>query len=517
MTPNPPSPNPPAPAKPGLWKTLRHKLRMLYGMLCMGGLAFALIFLLALTHSHLPDWGLWALQTGCIIAGILFILSVIYTVVRIAATGIVRIMEIVGIGRLSPLTLSWFTAVGLGVWLVFLTVMMSVIISLLGRVFFGEDSIAEFLAQMTLWILSILFNPLALLVAVRYIQAKRQIASRLLLIQAAGLVNAGVDPRRALAQVEPFGTYLDEQQYAIAQELQQDGNFARALNRCIPYLSSEDKALLLAGERMGVLGPVLTQKSHDLQDQSRSSVSGFIPSIIVMEWSAMIVLVLMIMTFIIPKFEMIFEDFGTGIPLLTKGLLYATKYLMGTMPEQAVPGVIYILLFFMAIPLLLLVWPVIKGALGQIAVWARIPVVRDAVVRAGLADACLFLGHALRAGVDLPGAVAQTRTLKLSGWVRGRLLAWETDMRAGIAPADAAQKAGLPPVMAAFIRSAQNGPAMGDALERLGRYYRDQTSRTWIVIENLAMPVAILVTGITIGWVVIALFVPMVKLMQRLT
>ncbi len=519
MTPNQnPNPNP----KPDPWKQARHYSRALLGLLCAGAIFLSTFYLVSspgmrneFRHDFLGFSNL-AIEIICIVAGIIFVLGASFVVLRIMVNAIINTMEVISAGRFSPLVLTWFTSIVLGIWGFTMFLLGSIALGYLTRYLFNESAFLVFLLELILWIFFLLCNPLILLVSVRYIQASRQLAARLMLIQAAGLINTGVDPIRALAQVNPSASYLDARQHAIAQALKQNLTFAQAINRNVPYLSSADRKLLLAAERMGILGAVLTRKSHDLQQETKAGMNSFVPSIIVMEWSFLFTIVLLIMIFVIPKYERIFEDFGTDLPLATKTFMYISKFLMGTLPDQAMPGILYILIVLAFIPFVLLASPYIKAALGHVAVQARIPVVGDMVMRTNLVAACSFLAHTLRAGIDLPTAVAQTRTLWLSRAVSARLLAWENQMRAGIAPGDAAQSAGLPPVMAAFIRSAQNGPAMGNAMDRLARYYQNQTSRARIVIENLALPVTLLVTGIVVGAVVIALFLPMAKLIQKL-
>jgi type IV pilus assembly protein PilC len=502
-------PNPPPPKKRPL------ALRLFLGFLFVAAIFLATFYLVSSPHQRntitqdFLTFNTHAASALCIVIGSALALSAIYLILRFLTISIVRAVEIASAGRLSPAALSWAIAVVLGLWGFVMCVIISIALSVL--------SDAGFILGLLLWFFFICFNPLALLVAIRYVQAKRQLAARLLLIQAAGLVSAGVDPIRALANVRPHMSYLDARQHAIVQSLRENLTFAEALNRAIPYLTRADKALLLAAQRMGILGPVLTQKSQDIQRQKNPGMTGFASSIVVMEWSFLVTVVLLIMIFVIPKFEKIFEDFGTDLPFATKTLLFTAKYLMGVLPDQPVPGILYLLLAFASIPLFLIIWSFLKGRLARLAVDIQLPILGDLFLRSGMVDVCYFLSHTLRAGIDLPTALAQTRTLVLNPAIKFRLAAWESQLRHGLPPAQAAQLAGLPPVMTAFIRSAQHGPAMGDAMDRLARYYQNQTSRTRIVLESLLMPLTILATGLVIGGVVIALFAPMIKLLAKLT
>lgn len=519
-----PSPTPPGAVQaPSRLKTIAR----IIGFLLLGCVAFVVTMLFLVPgrdrRAIIYHWSHSSDTIPTILIAIIFTsLSVValYVLTRMFVTNTINAIDTSP--RVRALFPAWFAASSFTTGF---TLLLVILLVMAPQLFFGSllnagetfSVLIILIAYLFMFILLLfLINPLLTLLLIHFLQAKRRIACQLLLIQAAAFVKNGVNPARVLGNIEPSGTYLNGRQFAIFNQLNKGVPFAAALVDSLPALSRRDHTLILTADRLGILGPVLSQKADELRSQHAYSKNVYVTSIVLIEWSFLTTLVMFTSIFIMPKFEKIFEDFGTNLPFLTKTLLYFSKWMLGSTPDQTHPGYIYIFLGLTLLLFLLTWWRPIQSWLAGRLLLARIPILSNVILRSSLVDACTFLAHAARAGIPFPEAIHSVQSLRLNPIVKARLASWEANLRAGQLPAQAARNAGLPELLAAFLQAAHNGPDTGAALDRLAIYYQSHISRARIVLESLAMPVIILITGTVIGGFIYALFAPMVKLVVKL-
>ena len=138
------------------------------------------------------------------------------------------------------------------------------------------------------------------------------------------LLEAGLPVDRALAilidatENEKFAEVLR----SILKTIKCGGYLSEAMSKHPKIFSSFYVSMVRAGEAGGVLESVLTrlgeflETSEELKDYIKSSM--VYPLFLVFVGGASIII---LMTFVIPKFSMIFSDMGQAIPFTTRVLL----------------------------------------------------------------------------------------------------------------------------------------------------------------------------------------------------
>jgi type II secretory pathway component PulF len=142
----------------------------------------------------------------------------------------------------------------------------------------------------------------------------------------------------------------------------------------------------------------------------------------------------------------------------------------------------------------------------------KIPPVR----RAMLAEFCTELAMLIRVGAPAHRALSLLAEGTMNPWFRDRIRVAAELCEKGEHLSTAMEKAGLDRRAAWFGRAAGDAAELADSLSQLADDYRARVSWVIAVGGNLVPPLVILGIGCVIGFVVISLFLPLVKLANSL-
>jgi type IV pilus assembly protein PilC len=227
-----------------------------------------------------------------------------------------------------------------------------------------------------------------------------------------------------------------------------------------------------------------------------------------------------LLIFVVPKFKEIFRDFKTTLPPLTEAILRVSSLLTDDMGPVAVLiivgllGLALLFLSFCATRMFMPSFPMpdFRRIIDWIA-W-RLPIAHSFQRDRAMAETCALLAAATRAGIPLPEATAQAVTLPVNAAFREQLDRFHGLLVAGRTPADAADAAGLPQLMSGLLAPTSTRAPDPELFTFLERYYRNRFSRARMALRGASVPVAVLLLGTVVGTTVVAMFLPLVKLIS---
>lgn len=212
-----------------------------------------------------------------------------------------------------------------------------------------------------------------------------------------------------------------------------------------------------------------------------------------------------IMVYIIPKFKKIFEDFGVELPRMTMWLIDVS--------DAAVS------LWFLAMPLYFLT----LGGVVYYCYWATnvgsgTSALASILPRTSAGSLLRCLSHVVDAGRPLAPAIESMANHHSSRAVYRKLSAVFDDVESGDNCWESMELHGLLKRRElAVIRSAERAGNAGWALRHVGHELDRRFSNRLELIGQLVRPVILLLLGIAVGFVVIALFMPVLKLINDLS
>ncbi len=278
---------------------------------------------------------------------------------------------------------------------------------------------------------------------------------------------------------------------------------------------------ITVAENVGQLSPtlrrIMEQEGFGSSARAKGSAlfRGLYPVIVLFTG---VFVITFVMILIVPKFREIFKDFQVSVPPLTEYLIDISDFVANGGLLWLIAPLLALLLFYVLARALREAftpwWPrTTPRWMTDTLVWFT-PVVRTLARDRALADACAFLGDALRAGMPLPQALGDAGQIDMNRHFRARLSRWRELSLAGISPPQAARAAGLPSVLSGFMEVGAHHAGLAEAFDFLARYYRTRHARLIALLTDGSEPLITLLMALLVGTIAYALFQPIVTLIN---
>jgi len=161
--------------------------------------------------------------------------------------------------------------------------------------------------------------------------------------------------------------------------------------------------------------------------------------------------------------------------------------------------------------------PLTLGIPGKHWLAWHLPVWRAVTRRRGYAQAFALIADSLEAGHTLPATIEKAADAIDNNVWRNQLTAWRNHINAGMAVEQAATAAGLPPLVVGLVATGQASGNLHEVLRFLSRYYGERFSRVQELLRAGIMPLIVIALAVVIGAFIIAMFLPLVELIEAVT
>ena len=306
---------------------------------------------------------------------------------------------------------------------------------------------------------------------------------------------------------------------ALRVELESGQSVHDALASAIPGIPPRTVGLVGSAERAGRLPHGLARLSRDALTHFGGRPPGaelylrwYPPTVILMVG----LIVTMVYVFVLPKFFDIYQDFRIELPWETVLLKQTWDYVAWPLAVVVIGAtLVYVgrMLATIFVPSTLAHGPL--RWLTQRLAW-HVPGARGVTRWRGYADTCYVMADALEAGHPLDWALAEASRSGTNVVLADQLAVWGDHARAGEPAAEGARKAGMPALMVGLLRTA-GGADLPDLFRFLARYYDGRFARSTVVLQASLVPAMSLLMGAVVGFIVVALFLPLVRLVNHLS
>ena len=329
------------------------------------------------------------------------------------------------------------------------------------------------------------------------------------------LVTAGMPLLRALEVLvrqeenQPFQTIIE----GLAETIRSGGNLSDGLRL---YPQAFDRLyvdMVKAGEVGGVLGTVLEylalflERTERIKRRVRTAMA--YPVIILLVASAVLA---GLMIFVVPKFEQIFAGMLKGQPLppLTRAVFGAGSFAGQHLVAAA--GIA------MGIGLALAVFRKSRPGNRQLdGLLIRLPVLGDLLLKAAIARFSRTFGSLLASGVPMLDALVITRDTSGNACVAEALQTVHDRVREGATVAGPLGATSVfPRLVTGLIEVGEETGALPPMLRRIADTYDEEVDQAVAALAATIEPIMIVLMAAGVGVIVLALFLPMVSLIQHL-
>lgn len=276
--------------------------------------------------------------------------------------------------------------------------------------------------------------------------------------------------------------------------------------------------MVAAGEAGGVLDVIL-QRLADFMEKAQKLKRKVIGAMI---YPAVVVTIamsitMMIVIFLVPKFRDIFKDFGAKLPAITEFLIAFSDWTIGA--NGGLPGFIILLgspiLFWLAFKL---IRSAQSGRLVLDMLAMKIPVLGQIISKSGVARFARTLGTLISAGVPILEAIKITKDTT-GNEVYGSMLGKVYDsIREGDSFANPLRASKtVDSIVVNMVDVGEETGELDKMLMKVADNYDDEVDTLVASLVSLLEPVLVIVLGGIVGFIVIALYMPMINLIQSLT
>ncbi len=270
-------------------------------------------------------------------------------------------------------------------------------------------------------------------------------------------------------------------------------------------------AMVRAGETAGMLDQVLINIAESLEADVK--LRGQIKSAMtypVIVFIMAILLTAAMLVFIVPTFVSLFDSLGGELPLPTKVLMAASNFMTSW----------YGLATYLVAPIV--IWNVFKayrktesGRFQLDVVKLKLPVFGNLFHKIAIARFSRNLSTLMKAGVPILQALEITAETVNNGVIGNAVKDVQDGVRQGEPIAAPLSKHEVfPPMVVQMIAVGEETGAVDTMLEKIAEFYDQEVQATTEALTSLMEPLMIAVLGGIVGSMVIALYMPIFKVIE---
>jgi type IV pilus assembly protein PilC len=300
-----------------------------------------------------------------------------------------------------------------------------------------------------------------------------------------------------------LGKLLNE----VKLDVEAGATYADALKKHPKVFDSLYCNMVRAGEAGGMLDTILQrlakqmEKAAKLKAQIKSAM--VYPAAIV---AVAIIVVSVLLVWVIPIFAKMFADFGGSLPALTQFVIDISNFMQK-----------YII--FMAIAVGIGLWLLKRyydtpvGRLKIDGLSLKMPVLGDLIRKIAVARFTRTFGTLIQSGVPIMDSLEIVARTAGNVVVENAIMAARTSVGEGKTLAEPIGKTGVfPPMVVQMISVGEATGALDAMLSKIADFYDEEVDTAVAMLTSLLEPALMVFLGTVIGFIVIAMYLPIFKM-----
>ncbi len=293
----------------------------------------------------------------------------------------------------------------------------------------------------------------------------------------------------------------------VRGDVESGSTYADALRKHPKVFDELYVNMVAAGETGGILDTILNRLSQHIEKSmklKKQIKSAMVYPVTILTVAVAVIIVLMV--FVIPIFAKMFTDFGGTLPSLTQMVIDISHFTQR--------NIVYMLASAWGI------WWAIKRYYKtpqgnfNIDKWAlKTPVIGDLIQKASIAKFTRTLGTLITSGVPILeglGIVAKTSGNRV---VERAIMNSRQSISEGKTIADPLSKESVfPPMVVQMIAVGETTGAIDSMLGKIADFYDDEVDSAVSTLTAMLEPAMMVFLGITIGTIVIAMYLPVFEM-----
>lgn len=329
------------------------------------------------------------------------------------------------------------------------------------------------------------------------------------------MISSGMSLLRALYVLEEQteSDKLKEAFIEVRKDVEAGLAFSDALKRHDEIFNDLYVAMVAAGETGGILEQTLIRVSDQLEadDALRRQVRAAMVYPTVIGSFALIVLFALV-AFLVPVFENVFKDFGGDLPAITKVTVAMSHFVTGRWYLMMLGTALVVYAFRR--------WKrTERGKLQWDTFKLKVPMKIGGIVqKVALARFSRTFSGLIAAGVPMLEAIEITGRTSGNKVIENAMAAVSESVRNGGTITAPMRKvpAVFPVMVTQMVGVGEETGAIETMLSKIADFYEDQVAAAVKALTSILEPIMIIVVGGIVGFIVIAMYLPMFKVYDQI-
>ena len=298
----------------------------------------------------------------------------------------------------------------------------------------------------------------------------------------------------------------------IAADIRGGSDFSKALSNHPKTFKPIYVSMVKAGEISGQLDEILIrlaeylESSERLKREIKSAMTYPVVSLVMV-----LAITMFLMIGIVPQFKPIFEQLDIELPAMTQGVMAASDWLVVNWLIAA--GILAVAGFALA--------AFRRSPTGGLAFdWfmLKVPIFGQLFQKVALSRFARTFATLLKSGVPILGALDIVAATSGNRVIEDAILRARDSVRNGNSLSEPLSDSPVfPPMVTRMIAIGERSGSLEQLLEKIGTFYDEQVSATVKGLTAMIEPLLIGVMGFLVGGIVLAVFLPIFKIQEKLS
>jgi type IV pilus assembly protein PilC len=270
--------------------------------------------------------------------------------------------------------------------------------------------------------------------------------------------------------------------------------------------------MIAAGEAGGILDTILKRLATYIEKavKLKSQVKGaMVYPIAVISIAGIVIAV--ILWKVIPTFAAMFEGLGAELPLPTRIVIALSNWFVRLLPFLLVFTIAFVFLFKKY-------YATYSGRRVVDRMILKLPILGVLMQKIAVARFCRTLATLMASGVPILDGLEITARTAGNAIIEDAIMAVRKGVESGLTVAQPLKESGVfPPMVVQMIGVGEQTGALDAMLSKIADFYEDEVDQAVANLLTLMEPVMIAFLGVTVGGIVISMYLPLFDLISKLS
>ncbi|HEU0092209.1 MAG TPA: type II secretion system F family protein [Vicinamibacteria bacterium] len=270
--------------------------------------------------------------------------------------------------------------------------------------------------------------------------------------------------------------------------------------------------MIAAGEAGGILDTILKRLATYIEKavKLKGQVKGAMVYPVAVIGIAGIVIAVILWK-VIPTFAAMFEGLGAQLPLPTRIVIGMSNWFVRLLPFMVVFGIAFVFLFRKY-------YATHHGRRVVDRTVLKLPILGILMQKIAVARFCRTLATLMASGVPILDGLEITARTAGNAIIEDAIMAVRKGVESGLTVAQPLKESGVfPPMVVQMIGLGEQTGALDAMLSKIADFYEEEVDQAVANLLTLMEPVMILFLGVTVGGIVISMYLPLFDLISKLS